>query len=409
MRKLFTALLVLACIAMLIMTSLPDSGKATENTSQSFSIEASTTPLTVSSMPTEEEKPEQTKPFFPNEEAFLDYLEKTQTDAGFTAVAYEDFYKTGLGHLHTTYPVEGLYYANHVFYRIDEVNPEHFFLTQILYNFELKLAIISEKEIHITDHEAVVVSNYSPISTENAFSFWANYVFDYLFYLNEAEYPHPSYIIRNTLYCADDLGEKHCNALVEGFLRGMEFDADWNPVEKIYPSAYWQQPDPTRTENNGEYEYEVYPDNTVRITRYLGSDSHLNIPSELEGMPVASIRSLWFDVNMEYPASYAKRATVTSVTIPEGILYIEDYVFQLCTNLEEIHIASSVTYIGTCAFDSCEKLRNIYFYGAPPSFGNMFFTWSSTSQDTIRTLYYPKEYIIPWSYTLQKFVSKTPI
>ena len=409
MRKLFTALLVLACIAMLIMTSLPDSGKSTENTSQSFSIEASTTLLPVSSIPAEEEKTDQTKPFFPNEEAFLDYLEETQTDAGFTAVAYEDFYKTGLGHLHTTYPVEGLYYANHVFYRIDEVNPEHFFLTQILYNFELKLAIISEKEIPITDHEAEVVSNYSPISTENAFSFWANYVFDYLFYLNEAEYPHPSYIIRNTLYCADDLGEKHCNALVEGFLRGMEFDADWNPVEKIYPSAYWQHPDPTRTENNGEYEYEVYPDNTVRITRYLGSDSHLNIPSELEGMPVASIRSLWFDVNMEYPASYAKRATVTSVTIPEGILYIEDYVFQLCTNLEEIHIASSVTYIGTCAFQDCEKLRNVYFYGAPPSFGNFVFAIDTASSIPVWTLHYPSEYTIPWSYSFQLKEEKVPM
>ena len=123
--------------------------------------------------------------------------------------------------------------------------------------------------------------------------------------LNEAEYPHPSYIIRNTLYCADDLGEKHCNALVEGFLRGMEFDADWNPVEKSYPPAYWQRPAPVRTESNGEYEYEVYPDNTVRIIQYLGSASHLDVPSELESMPVISIRKLWPDVNMADPTSYA--------------------------------------------------------------------------------------------------------
>ena len=143
MRKLFTALLVLACIAMLIMTSLPDSGKATENASQSFSIEASTTSLPVSSIPAEEEKTDQTKPFFPDEEAFLDYLEKTQTDAGFTAVAYEDFCKTGLGHLHGTSPVDELSYANHVFYRVDENNPDHLFLSQILYNYEMKLAVIS--------------------------------------------------------------------------------------------------------------------------------------------------------------------------------------------------------------------------------------------------------------------------
>ncbi len=398
MKKILIFLLVVLCLGMLL-TILPHpmqnivSAEQDDLASISFDHQASG---------------KNSKSFFSDKASFLAFLEQTQINAGYIAVPYEDFCKTGLSHLQPTYPVEELSYSNYVFYRVDEDDPAHFFLSQILYNYELKLAIISEKEFPIADQDARIESDYRFISPESPFASWANYEYDYLFYLNEAGYPFPSYVVRNSLYCFDDLGEKHCNALVEGFLRGMEFDSEWNPVEKTYPPAYWQHPDPVRTDNNGEYEYEVYPDNTVRITRYLGSASHLIIPSELGGMSVISIRSLWSDVNMEYPASYAKRATVTSVTIPEGILYIEDYVFQLCINLEEIHIASSVTYIGTCAFEDCEKLRNVYFYGAPPSFGNFVFAIDTASLDPEWTLYYPKEYTIPWSYTFQLKNDKVP-
>ena len=47
MRKLLTALLVLACIAMLIITFLPDSGKATEKTSQETHVETGSIPLSM--------------------------------------------------------------------------------------------------------------------------------------------------------------------------------------------------------------------------------------------------------------------------------------------------------------------------------------------------------------------------
>ena len=406
MRKLFTALLVLACIAMLIMTSLPDSGKSTENTSQSFSIEASTTPLTVSSMPTEEEKPEQTKPFFPNEEAFLDYLEKTQTDAGFTAVAYEDFCKTGLGHLAHTFPVLDLKkYSDNIYYYIDKNNPQHYFLTQILYNYDLKLAIIMEQDIPIQNLNTEILSSYSTVNAESPHVTWANFEYDYTYYLSDAGYNSIYFVVHSTLYCVDNLGEKHCKALTEGILRNIEYDENWNAVEKeSYLTAYYKRPTLIRTGQYSDYKYEVYSDDTVRITEYLGYNSSLTIPSMIDGLPVTSIGKTWIKDTygtMQEHGAFEKLSFLTSVNIPEGIVTIEDYAFYLCSNLKMVNIPSTVNLIGTCAFSGCSSLTDIYFEGSAPEFGK-----GALATDFYTNIHFSKKYSVPWAYFYQDYPYK---
>lgn len=410
MRKLLTALLVLACIAMLIITSLPDSGKTTEKLSQEAHVEASTTPPSVTPTLTAQLKPENEKSFFPNEESFLKYLEQTALDNGYTAVKYEDFCKTGLYCLQETFPTDELKYSDNVYYRIDEREPEHQFYTQILYSYTLKLAIFSEKEIPVepfSEKELGINTIYEAITPTSIHAGWANYLFGYLLnsrHVNNGIFT--SYVIRNSLYCVDDLGEQYCYYLTEKIQHGVEYDTDGNTIERYFPVPYWQKSDPLHIENNGEYEYEIYDDNTIRIINYLGNANELTIPSEINGISVREIGQHWVNneniIDRKQIGAFAAHGMI-SVTIPEGIEIIEEHAFALCENLKIIHIPSSVTNIGKFAFEKCRSLTDLYFNGPAPRFGIGVF------QDiNPPNIHYPKDYKISWAYVLQNYPFKYP-
>src|SRR5262245_32980957 len=77
----------------------------------------------------------------------------------------------------------------------------------------------------------------------------------------------------------------------------------------------------------------------ITITKYTGPRVAV-IPSEINGLPVTTIGSDAFT-----------GTDVTSVTIPNGVTSIGDYVFFSCTNLATITIPDSVTSIGQGAFN----------------------------------------------------------
>ncbi len=77
----------------------------------------------------------------------------------------------------------------------------------------------------------------------------------------------------------------------------------------------------------------------------------LNIPSSLDGHPVVGIGSRAF---------YACNK-ITSVTIPEGVTYVDFAAFYNCTSLEEVNLPSSLNEIGMYAFGYCIKLEDINF------------------------------------------------
>ena len=93
------------------------------------------------------------------------------------------------------------------------------------------------------------------------------------------------------------------------------------------------------------YEYEVSPDGVI-ITKYLGSEKNVTIPSEIDGLPVVSIGYWAFSVNQ-----------LTSVSIPDSVTSIGNQAF-LNNQLTEITIPGSVTHIGATAF-AFNQLTNI--------------------------------------------------
>ncbi len=99
----------------------------------------------------------------------------------------------------------------------------------------------------------------------------------------------------------------------------------------------------------GDFEYTILNDGTVEIAKYIGSDTEVEIPDEIDGAAVTSIGERAFDGNK----------TITSVTIPEGINNIGFRAFFDCDALLEMAIPDGVKTIGGQVFHSCEKLRKV--------------------------------------------------
>ncbi len=100
--------------------------------------------------------------------------------------------------------------------------------------------------------------------------------------------------------------------------------------------------------SSGDYEYEVLDNDTVEITKYIGNDTEVVIPAEIEEKKVTVIGSHTFS-----------ECGLTSIDIPDSITTIGNSAFYKCSNLKEIVIPDSVKIIEKSAFSDCVSLANI--------------------------------------------------
>lgn len=98
----------------------------------------------------------------------------------------------------------------------------------------------------------------------------------------------------------------------------------------------------------GGYNYEVL-NNEVVLNEYLGSETEIEIPSEIEGMQVVSIAKDAFK-NNEY---------VEKLIIPGSIRAIGISSFQGCINLKTVELQEGVEMICSYAFRNCKTLEKI--------------------------------------------------
>lgn len=91
----------------------------------------------------------------------------------------------------------------------------------------------------------------------------------------------------------------------------------------------------------------------VYITSYLGSGGDVIIPSTLDGKKVIGIG------HGSFSNGGGNYSEITSVTIPEGVTFIEAYAFSECRNLKSISIPVSMKSIGDYAFNNCTNLEGI--------------------------------------------------
>ncbi len=101
--------------------------------------------------------------------------------------------------------------------------------------------------------------------------------------------------------------------------------------------------------SSGDYEYYILKDGTAQINHYEGSETEIEIPSEIDGHRVTFIVSGAFD----------GCKSLTSVTIPDSVTEIGWGAFSGCKSLTSVTIGSGVTRIGGCAFENCTSLTSI--------------------------------------------------
>ena len=100
---------------------------------------------------------------------------------------------------------------------------------------------------------------------------------------------------------------------------------------------------------SGDYTYKILEDGSVAITRYSGKEEELTIPSELNGLKVTTIGENAFN--------YCK--SLVSVSIPEGVVSVEDAAFFQCSNIKTVTIPSSLSHMGNNPFHFDDEIEQI--------------------------------------------------
>lgn len=98
----------------------------------------------------------------------------------------------------------------------------------------------------------------------------------------------------------------------------------------------------------------------------------LEIPAEIDGYPVTKIG----------PAAFSFCTELLEVTIPNTVTFIDDDAFVYCTELKKVHIPSTVTKLGRHIF-TYSGMHQIHFLGDAPEFDEECF------YDFTATAYYP--------------------
>ncbi|MBO5557301.1 leucine-rich repeat domain-containing protein [Ruminococcus sp.] len=98
----------------------------------------------------------------------------------------------------------------------------------------------------------------------------------------------------------------------------------------------------------GNFTYTMLEDGTIEISKYTGSETAVEIPSEIDGVAVTSIGDYSF-INCIF----------TSVVIPDSITNIGKEAFRGCNKLIEVTIPNSVETLGEHAFSGCVALESV--------------------------------------------------
>jgi len=112
--------------------------------------------------------------------------------------------------------------------------------------------------------------------------------------------------------------------------------ASWDAYDVI---AYSSAADFTYTDDGA----------AVTITGYVGSDTDISIPPEINGMPVTSIANNVFINNTD----------VSQIHIPDSVTSLGESLFRGCSSLENVRLSNHITLIPMQCFQGCENLVGI--------------------------------------------------
>ena len=163
----------------------------------------------------------------------------------------------------------------------------------------------------------------------------------------------------------------------------------------------------TYTDEYGEWTYELTDDGTgCIITDYDESETNVEIPSVIDGIPIVEIGEeafyyCYYLESITIPDSvttidgwaFCNCSSLIDITIPNGVTYISQQAFSNCSSLTNITIPDSVTCIGRSAFSDCIGLTNVTIPNSvtiinPQAFSGCSSLTSITIPDSVTTIYY---------------------
>lgn len=138
---------------------------------------------------------------------------------------------------------------------------------------------------------------------------------------------------------------------IDGFISEETLEDDNSFEANSSGDNEWTDETESTIESNStasDYEYSINGvSGTVKIKKYLGNDSVVEIPKQIDGYTVTSIDGFYAN------------GTVTKVIIPDGVKEIMPECFEKCENLRDVVLADSVESIGYWAFKDCKTLSSI--------------------------------------------------
>ena len=116
-------------------------------------------------------------------------------------------------------------------------------------------------------------------------------------------------------------------------------------------------------EASGDYEYKILNDGTISITKFVGEESIVEIPSEIDGLTVTQIGAEAFK-SCEFLAS---------VSIPDTVIDLGSEAFAECVNLTKLHVGDGITMIYDDVFYRTNNVEEVFIGKNLESVGVFYF------------------------------------
>ena len=172
--------------------------------------------------------------------------------------------------------------------------------------------------------------------------------------------------------CADGAHKLECIASTENHVykcKRADCDYEEAPMPHYFEDGATECIDCGISLESQTLEFTLAGDGKSYIVRGIGSCelTHINIPSEYNGLPVTEIGEYAFSTKSSY-----KRYGFESVTIPSGITKIDKCAFMYCTNLTHVDLPPTLLNIGEAAF--CEtSLTDVVIPDSVTTIGKLAF------------------------------------
>ena len=177
------------------------------------------------------------------------------------------------------------------------------------------------------------------VSHPDADTIWVQRSFEDEYGFEMYGYTPGEYVEGEYTRTADEFAENYIEVITAIAL----IDGDWSAVAQARVNVICD------TEASGDYEYTVV-NGTAQITGYVGTDTEVIIPSEIDGYTVTSIGDTAF-----------LETDVVSVTFPSTLETLGGAVFYGCSSLESIYTNKKLMVEYASSFQDCEGVT-VYGY-----------------------------------------------